>query len=380
MAKSKTGVLIINLGTPQSSSVTDVRKYLREFLMDARVIDIPLWRRFLLINLIIAPFRAPKSAKAYRELWTPQGSPLKVHGQKLEGLLQEALGADFEVKLAMRYQTPGIKSVLSHFKNKGFKRLIVIPLYPQYASSSSGSTIEEVMNELKAWEVVPEIRMISQFYEHPLFIKAFAQIGQKYMAQERLNSNVIPANAGNQYDHYLFSYHGLPEHQILKSSCDQYCRLGDCCSVLNAKNQYCYRAQCFETTRLLVKALGIKKEDYTICFQSRLGKTPWIKPYTDEVIKQLPARGIKKVLVFSPSFVADCLETTIEIGVEYKKLFLEHGGERWLLAESLNAHPIWVDCLKQMVLSSVISRSSADVIARSAVQCSPQGDEAISNL
>jgi len=338
MFKSKTGVLIINLGTPDSPSVGDVRKYLREFLMDRRVIDIPFWRRFLLINFIIAPFRAPQSAKGYHELWGPKGSPLKVYGLELEGLLQQALGESFDVKLAMRYQSPSIKSVLSHFKDKGFKRLIVIPLYPQYASSSSGSTMEEVMRVLKGWEVVPEIKLISQFFDHPLFIKSFAEIGKKYMSQEK-------------YDHYLFSYHGLPEHQILKSSCDHYCRLGDCCSAYSSKNQYCYRAQCFETTRLLVKELGIKKEDYTICFQSRLGKTPWIKPYTDEIIKQLPGRGIKKVLVFSPAFVADCLETTVEIGIEYKKLFLEHGGESWQLVESLNIDPMWVECLKQMVLT-----------------------------
>ncbi len=336
MAKNKTCVLIINLGTPDSPSVPDVRKYLREFLMDRRVIDIPFWRRFLLINFIIAPFRAPESAKGYHELWTPEGSPLKVYGQQLETLLQQALGADYQVKLAMRYQSPSIKSVLSLFKDKGFKQLIVIPLYPQYASSSSGSTIEEVMRHVKGWEVIPEIRFISQFLDHPLFIKTVAEIAQKYMAP-------------GFFDHYLFSYHGLPEHQIIKSSCDNYCRLGDCCGTYHSKNQYCYRAQCFETTRLLVKALGIQAKDYTICFQSRLGKTPWIKPYTDEIIKKLAGQGKKKVLVFSPAFVADCLETTIEIGMEYKKLFLVHGGERWQLVESLNVHPTWVECLKQMI-------------------------------
>jgi len=323
MVQHKTGVLIINLGTPDSPSVADVRKYLREFLMDARVMGIPFWRRFLLVNLIIAPFRASESAKRYRELWTAEGSPLKVYGLELEGLLQQALGAAFEVKLAMRYQNPGIKSVLSQFKGKGFKQLIVIPLYPQYASSSSGSAMEEVMNVIKGWEVVPEIRLISQFFDHPLFIKSFVEIGQKHMAQER-------------YDHYLFSYHGLPERQIHKSSCES----------------DCYQSQCFETTRLLAQALGIKKEDYTICFQSRLGKAPWLKPCTDEVIKQLPGRGIKKVLVFSPSFVADCLETAIEIGVEYKKLFLEYGGELCQLVESLNVHPSWVECLKQLTRRS----------------------------
>ena len=339
MLKSKTGILIINLGTPDSPAVGDVRKYLREFLMDRRVIDIPFWRRFLLINLIIAPFRAPQSAKAYRELWTSKGSPLKIYGQELEKLLGQALGADFEVKLAMRYQSPSIRSVLPYFKGKGLKQLIIIPLYPQYASSSTGSTVEEVIKRIKEWEVIPEIKLIGQFFDHPLFIKSFVEIGKEHMAQE-------------QYDHYLFSYHGLPEHQILKSSCDNYCRLGDCCSVYSSKNQHCYRAQCFETTRLLVKELGIKKEDYTISFQSRLGKRPWIKPYTDEIVKQLAGRGIKKVLTFSPAFVADCLETSVEIGSEYKSLFLEHGGERWQLVESLNVHPRWVECLKQIVLEN----------------------------
>ena len=337
MAHPKTAVLIINLGTPDSPSVGDVRKYLREFLMDRRVIDIPWWRRFLLINLIIAPFRAPQSAKGYHELWTAQGSPLKVYGQQLEALLDHELGDAFEVKLAMRYQNPSIKSVLAQFKDRGFKQLIVIPLYPQYASSSTGSTTEEVMDVLKGWEVIPTVKVVSQFFDHPLFIKAFEEIGRKYMAQER-------------FDHYLFSYHGLPEHQIMKSSCDSYCRLGNCCDVYHHKNQYCYRAQCFETTRLLAQALGIKKEDHTICFQSRLGKTPWIRPYTDDIIKQLSQKGVKRVLTFSPAFVADCLETTVEIGIEYKKLFLDNGGERWQLVESLNAHPVWVQCLKELVL------------------------------
>jgi len=357
MSKLKTAVLIINLGTPDSPSVPDVRRYLREFLMDGRVIDVPFWRRFFLVNFVIAPFRAPESSKGYQQLWTAEGSPLKVHGQKLEALLDKELGEDYVVRLAMRYQSPSIKSVLSGFENKGFKRLVIIPLYPQYASSSTGSTIEEVMKVVKKWEIIPEISFVSQFFDHPLFIKSFAEIGKKYISQ-----NVIPANvgigrhaqllAGIRYDHYLFSYHGLPERQILKASCGNYCRLGDCCSVYHSKNQYCYRAQCFETTRLLAQELGIKNEQYTICFQSRLGKDPWIKPYTDEVIKDLAKRGIKRVLVFSPAFVADCLETTVEIGHEYKKLFLDHGGQDWQLVESLNAHPFWIECLKRIILDS----------------------------
>ena len=171
------------------------------------------------------------------------------------------------------------------------------------------------MKAIERWEVIPQVVVINQFFDHPLFIKAFAQLGQKYMAQK-------------SYDHYLFSYHGLPEHQI----------------------HYGYQVQCLGTTRLLVKELGIKEGDYTVCFQSRLGWTPWMKPYTDQIVKQLAKKGVKSVLIFSPSFVADCLETTVEIGVEYKKLFEKHRGQHWQMVESLNAHPVWVECLKQLVL------------------------------
>lgn len=339
MPKPKTGVLLINLGTPDSPAVADVRKYLREFLMDSRVIDIPFYKRWPLINLVIAPFRAPQSAKGYRELWTKEGSPLKVYGEGIVRLLQQTLGEEYEVVLGMRYQSPSIRAALGRFKDKGLEQIIVIPLYPQYASASTGSTIEEFMQEVQRWEVAPTVKVISQFFQHPLFIKSFAELGRAYMAKAA-------------YDHYLFSYHGLPERQILKASAGNYCRLGDCCGAYHSRNRYCYRAQCFETTRMLVKELGIQEGQYTVCFQSRLGKTPWVKPYTDEVIKELPGRGINKVLVFSPSFVADCLETTVEIGMEYKKQFLGLGGERWDMVESLNVSPSWVECLKEMVLEN----------------------------
>ena len=339
MAKSKStiGVLILNLGTPDSPKVGDVRRYLREFLMDGRVIDVPFLQRFLLVNLVIAPFRAPQSAKGYHELWTKDGSPLKVYGLGVARLLQESLGDDYHVVLGMRYQNPSIHAALEEFKGKAIDQLIVLPMYPQYASASTGSTHEKVMDEIKSWEVVPTVKLISQFCSHPLFIKAFAERGRQHMSK-------------TNYDYILFSYHGLPERQILKASCGDNCRLGDCCQAYHAKNQYCYRAQCFETTRLLVKELGIKEGQYKVCFQSRLGKEPWIKPYTDEVIKGLAAKKVKKVLVCSPAFVADCLETTVEIGMEYKKIFMDLGGERWDLVESLNLSPAWIECLKQMVI------------------------------
>ncbi len=333
---SKTAVLLINLGTPDSPSVADVRTYLREFLMDGRVIDIPWLQRFFLIHAVIAPTRAPQSAKLYQELWTKEGSPLKTHGFKLRELLQAALGDSYRVAFAMRYQKPSIKAILDQLKQEPLSELIVLPLYPQYASASTGSTVEEVMDVIKRWEVIPTVKVVGQFHEHPLFIKAFAESGRQAMKQDH-------------YDHFIFSYHGLPERQVLKASCRDHCKLGDCCQAYHAKNQYCYRAQCFQTTRLLARELGISESNYTVSFQSRLGKTPWIKPYTDEKIVELAKAGRQRILVFSPSFVADCLETTIEIGVEYQKIFMNNGGQNWTLVESLNTRPSWVECLKQIV-------------------------------
>jgi ferrochelatase len=335
-ALGKTGVLIVNLGTPDSPSVPDVRKYLREFLMDGRVIDIPFLNRWLLVNLIIAPFRAPKSAKVYRQLWTEKGSPLKFYGRAVEKKLQQALGEEYVVELAMRYQNPSIPDALEKFRTQGLSNIIVIPFFPQYASASTGSVYEKVMDEVKGWPIFPEIRFVSSFLSHPKFIEAFVTLGKKYMAAER-------------YDHYLFSYHGLPERQIRKGDCTNTCLQGNCCATLHAMNQHCYRAQCFETTRLLTRELGIPEAQYTVSFQSRLGRTPWIKPYTDEIIKELTAKGIKRVLAFSPSFVADCLETSIEIGVEYNELFEANGGQHWQLVESLNESPLWVETLVELV-------------------------------
>lgn len=333
----KTGVLIVNLGTPDSPNTPDVRKYLREFLMDGRVIDIPYPSRWMLINLIIAPFRAPKSSKIYKELWTEEGSPLKTYGYIVEEMLQKALGNDYVVKLAMRYQSPSIKGGLDELQKLGLSKIIVIPFFPQYASASTGSVYEEVMRVLATWQVIPEVRFVNRFLDNPKFVEGFVRLGKKYLAER-------------DYDHIIFSYHGLPERQILKGDyTGKQCKLGTCCNTANRHNQFCYRAQCFETTRLLVKGMGLAEGTYTTAFQSRLGKTPWIKPYTDDMIKELAGRGVKSVLAFSPSFVADCLETTIEIGDEYKELFEDEGGEHWQLVESLNDSDIWVDTLVDLV-------------------------------
>jgi ferrochelatase len=336
-----TGVLLINLGTPDSPETGDVRKYLREFLMDARVIDMPNPQRFMLVNGLIAPFRAPKSSKIYRELWDERGSPLLYYGQDLQKLLQEKLGKDYYMALGMRYQSPSIESALEELRAKDVDKIIVISLYPQYASASTGTSTQKVMDIVSKWEVIPSISFINRFADDPGFIKTLVAIGRSYMEKEK-------------FDHYVFSYHGLPERQILKASNGGYCQLSDkCCATYNKKNRYCYRAQCYETSRLVAKELGLTPDQYTVSFQSRLQarlKDPWIKPYTDEVIAEMPAKGIKRVLAFSPAFVADCLETTIEVGKEFKEIFEEAGGKHWQLAESLNTNPIWVDAVKDMVL------------------------------
>nr|WKN37854.1 ferrochelatase [Tunicatimonas sp. TK19036] len=341
----KVGVLLVNLGTPNSPRTGDVRRYLREFLMDGRVVDYPLIPRWMLVNLIIAPFRAPKSAKEYQKLWEDRGSPLKFYGEDVRDLLQESLGEEYIVTLAMRYQQPSIQEGLDALQKANVRHIVCIPLFPQYASATSGSVIDKVMEIVRTWQVMPSINFISHFPDHPLFIEAHLDRARTQLEKQ-------------DFDHVLFSYHGVPVSQIMKGSQDNYCQVGTCCNKYHKKNQFCYRAQCFQTSRVLAEKLGIPEEKYTVSFQSRLGPVPWIRPYTDEVLQELAEKGIKKVLAFSPAFVADCLETTLEVGETYKEDFLEAGGEVWQLVESLNDHPLWVACLKDLVLQNTTSESS----------------------
>jgi ferrochelatase len=334
----KTGVLLVNVGTPDSTQTGDVRKYLREFLMDKRVIDIPFLSRWFLINCIVAPFRAPKSAKEYRKLWTDRGSPLLFHAEDLRDKLNQQLNRDlYQVEIAMRYQSPSITKGLESFRKSNVKKIIILPLFPQYASASTGTVADKVMEIIQKWQVIPSMTFINDFVDHPLFLEAWAEIGIDMIKKK-------------EYDTFLFSYHGLPERQILKGSCDGYCQLNNkCCNVKTKKNQFCYRAQCFYTTRLLAQRLELPHDKVKTSFQSRLLKDPWIKPYTDEVIKELAAEGRKRVLAFSPAFVADCLETTVEVGEQYKDEFLALGGEQWDLVPSLNSSDKWVECVKDII-------------------------------
>lgn len=337
-APVKTGILLINLGTPDSPATGDVRKYLREFLMDRRVIDINPVSRWFLINMIIAPLRAPKSAKLYEKIWSKDGSPLLFHGLALKKKLQEALGENYVVSFGMRYQKPALADALDELRKAKVEKIIAVPLYPQYASSSTGSTVEALMQLFSNWEVTPELKIITRFHHLPEYMDAVIASAQDY--------------DHSAYDHVLFSFHGLPERHIKKSdahSGDGQCAFGECCETPREGNQYCYRANCVQTARTIASRLNIPKEKYTICFQSRLGRDPWVKPYSDHEIIRLAKEGKKKMLVFSPAFVADCLETIHEIGTEYDDLFREHGGEKIQLVPSLNSRDEWVNALKKMV-------------------------------
>lgn len=338
---NKKGVLLINLGTPESPANADVARYLREFLMDERVIDIPYWKRWMLVNLIIVPFRAPKVSKEYRKLWTENGSPLLHYGKQIKQKLQYLLGLEYQVELAMRYQNPSIEQGLLNLRASGADEIMIVPLFPQYASATVGSVHQKVMEIVQKWHIIPKINFVSYFHQHPLFISTFAN---------KVKQQMQDAN----YDHILFSYHGIPERHLAKmNSSSNYCDKPHCsCSEGLSHRPYCYRTACFETSRLIATEAGINTAQYSTSFQSRLGKDPWIKPYTDYTIKSLAEQGAKKLLVVSPSFVADCLETVLEIGEEYYELFLEHGGESLSMVESLNDDQAWAEALKAIVLEN----------------------------
>ena len=328
---NKKGLLLVNLGTPDDPSVKSVRKYLREFLMDKRVIDIPFIPRWLLVNLIIAPFRGPKSAAEYQKLWEDRGSPLKFYGEDLRNEVQKKLGAEYAVTLAMRYQSPSIEKGLMELMSQNVDSIKVIPLFPQYASATTGSVIDKVMELTRKWQIIPKIDFVSQFHTNDKLIETI---------QDQAKSLIDE----NNYEHFVFSYHGLPERQIYKSGIKK-CELGECCNQCQGENIFCYRAQCFDTTRLIANKLNLAEGSFTTAFQSRLGKDPWIQPYTEDLVQDLAKKGVKNVLAFSPAFVADCLETTLEVGETYKEEFLEAGGVRWDLVPSLNVHPRWVECI-----------------------------------
>lgn len=335
---SKTGVLLLQLGTPDSPKTSDVRKYLREFLMDPRVIDVPYVARQILVNGIIANFRAPKSAKLYREIWSEKGSPLLIHGYSLRDKLRNFLGDAFQVELGMRYQNPSMKEAIAKLKASNPNRIILMPLFPQFASSSTGSALEYALKEISSWQYIPELQVVSSYYSHPDFIKLWAEKARHFMQLEK-------------YDTYMFTFHGVPWRHIRKSGCSASCQKGPAeCPEINSGNHFCYRAQCFASARNVIKSLDLPQERCVITFQSRLGKDPWLTPYTDYTLERLASEGKKKVLVFSMAFVADCLETIHEVSTEYQELFESKGGEKLQLIPSLNDDDDWVKFIGNKIL------------------------------
>lgn len=336
MTNRKTAVIFVNTGTPDSPKVSDVRRYLREFLGDPKVINMPWLFRKMLVNMIIAPVRGPKSAKLYQAIWTDKGSPLLVNSYKFSHAMQSALGDGYIVHTAMRYQNPSMKSAILKIaaERDNIDKIVLVPLYPQYADSTSGTIITEFKRLVAAHKLTIPYRIIDAFFEHRGFIDAFADKIEK----------AEPA----QYDHIIFSFHGLPVKQTERMHPGMTCEQANCTNEYGAHNRLCYHASCYETVRLLAGAAALPKGSYTVSFQSRLGFN-WLQPYTEEVIKQLAAKGIRKLLILSPAFVADCLETIHELGVEYKHLFKEAGGESLTLIDSLNDDPLWVGAMKEII-------------------------------
>lgn len=337
---SRHGILLVNLGTPNSPSTGDVRRYLREFLSDPRVIDLPAPARWALLNFIILPFRPAKSAAAYQEVWNERGSPLLFHTEDLAAGVQAKFGENASVRIGMRYGNPSIGAALDAFAAEGIDRITALPLFPQYAAASTGSAAEALMSHAGTRWAVPDLRVLGAFFEHPAFIDAVAEVSAK---------------AVEGVDHVVMSFHGLPVRHCTRTDtsgalCHQ---RDDCCDTIVEANRHCYRAQCMATARALQEKLSLTAENSTVCFQSRLGRTPWISPYTDEVLVDLAARGMKHIAVLEPSFTADCLETLEEIGIRGREDFIAAGGEVLTLAPCVNASPVWVDALAGMLCEEV---------------------------
>ena len=322
-------ILLVNTGTPDKPEKKYVRKYLSEFLNDPRVIDMPWLLRKILVNLIIVPFRTAGSTKLYRRLFTEKGSPLLFHLRDLTAKLQVKLENNYSVVMGMRYGNPSLKSALGKIKSMGISELIIFPLFPQYASSTTGSVNEFVMKEISKWNEIPEIKFKDQFFSHSSFIGALANLIGKYDPEK--------------YDHVLFSYHSLPLRHIQAVHPVQDISTCSCEREMPGHGEYCYKAACYETTRLLAQELNLPEGTYSTTFQSRFSKN-WLGPFTDDVLKELAGKGKKRVLAIAPSFVADCLETVVEFE-GYRELFKKWGGEDLTLVESLNAHDDWVEAI-----------------------------------
>ena len=348
MNTNKRAIILMNLGSPDSTEVRDVKKYLTEFLMDKRVIDSPYLVRSLIVKGMIVPFRAAKSAEAYRSIWTKDGSPLIVLTRQLQEKLQEQV--EEPVEISMRYGNPSSEDVLEklHSNNPQLEEVVLLPLYPHYAMSSYETAVADMKDVHLKKQYASRLVTIDPFYNSEFYIDALAESIRPYLQ--------------NDFDKILFSYHGIPERHVRKTDITGcHClQVKDCCEVDSPAHKYCYRHQTFMTTKLVAKKLELPPEKFEHTFQSRLGRDPWLTPYTAARLTELPKEGVKKLLVACPAFVSDCLETLQEIAMEGKESFLESGGESFETIPCLNVHPLWVQAIVRMISpSSSVTRGPA---------------------
>ena len=328
------GILLVNLGSPDSTSIGDVRRYLREFLMDGRVIDASWPWRALIVGMILIK-RSKQSAEAYRKIWTSEGSPLIVTSRHVQAELQKRVGVP--VELAMRYQNPPIPNAIQKLRERGVDELFLIPQFPHYAMSSYESVVERVKET--AAKLAPKMRIVVQppYFDSPDYIAALVASAEHYLRQG--------------YDHLLFGFHGIPERHLLKSDPTRgHCLVKEnCCDVASPAHATCYRAQCFKTVAAFAAKAGIPAGKFSVSFQSHLGRSSWLKPYTDFELAAMPKRGIKKLLVICPTFVSDCLETLEEIGIRGRETFMNAGGKEFTQIPCLNGHSLWIAALEKII-------------------------------
>jgi ferrochelatase len=334
---NRIGVLLINLGTPDAPTPEAVGPYLREFLMDGFVIDVPKPLRWFLVNVMIVPRRRVQSARAYQKVQLPGGSPLRVYTRELAEQLAARLATDddgYAIEYAMRYGSPSIAASLAKLHSQDLARIIVLPLYPQYAESSFETAVVETKRVARQLGCADRLSFFPPFYQRPEFIAACAR-------------RVAEDNEEQSPEHIVFSFHSLPERHLKRlDATGEHCLVKSiCCDQISAVNHNCYRAQCMFTARAIAAQLGLKEEAYSVSFQSRLGRAKWLGPTTEDVLRDLAGRGVKRIAVSCPSFVADCLETVEEMGIRGRQTFIDAGGEELRLIPSLNADPFWVDAV-----------------------------------
>jgi ferrochelatase len=330
---AKQGILLVNLGSPDSPKVGDVRRYLREFLMDGRVLDAPYPIRFAIVHFAILPFRPKYSAEAYHQIWTKEGSPLVVTSRRVTAELQRRLPVP--VELAMRYQNPSIPSALDKLRVQGVEELLLIPLFPHFAMSSFETAVERVKEVAAKMAPAMRVQVQPPYYQEPDYIASLVACARPFIQQD--------------YDHLLFSFHGIPERHLRKSDTTGcHClKVAGCCTTPSPAHATCYRHQCLATVKAFTQAAAIPADKFSVAFQSRLGRDPWLTPYTDKELERLAQAGIRKILVMCPAFVSDCLETIEEIGMRGRDTFKEHGGKEFALIPCLNEHPHWVNTLEK---------------------------------